>query len=59
MIGNRGGEKWVSSTDMRLSHCGIEKDLEHCPLCGAYPCVHIDSYVREGSDNRNRLEKLR
>lgn len=35
-----------------------EKNPEHCALCGEYPCVHIDSYVSEGSKNRNRLEEL-
>jgi hypothetical protein len=39
--------------------CAEPRGIENCGYCGDYPCHHITSHVREGSENRKRLDAIK
>ena len=39
--------------------CAAARAVKNCGYCSDYPCSHINAHVREGSENRKRLDKMR
>ncbi|HAI87537.1 MAG TPA: hypothetical protein DCL63_11175 [Firmicutes bacterium] len=33
----------------RFVQCCIERAIEHCGLCEAFPCAHLESFVSDDS----------
>ncbi|MBI2850256.1 MAG: DUF3795 domain-containing protein [Chloroflexi bacterium] len=42
-----------------IRNCAEPKRLKNCGYCEEYPCSHINSHVREGTENRKRLDRIK
>lgn len=51
-----GNSKMCVNCNIR--NCADSKKVKNCSYCYEYPCSHIDTYVREGSENRKRLDNI-
>ncbi len=42
-----------------IRNCAKNQRVKNCGYCNEYPCDYIKTHVREGSENRKRLDDIK
>jgi hypothetical protein len=42
-----------------IRNCAEIKNVKNCGWCGAYPCQYVTAHLKEGSENRKRLDGIK